>query len=50
MNLFKLAELQLQREGKRFDFILMLDRAERIRKYLDIQEQKKENTQFKKVS
>jgi hypothetical protein len=49
-NLFLLAEMQLQREGKEFDFNLMLNRAEKIRKYLDLQETKKENSKFKNIS
>jgi hypothetical protein len=46
-NLFLLAEMQLQREGKEFDFNLMLNRAEKIRRYLDLQDDKKAKTQFK---
>lgn len=44
MNIFDLAQLQLQREGKaRADnySILMLDRAIKIRKWLDMQERNK---------
>lgn len=41
MNLFELARLQVKREGKLKDSnvdLLILDRAMKIRKYLDIQE------------
>jgi hypothetical protein len=38
MNLFTLAEMQLQRERKKFNLITMLDRAEKIRRYLDLQD------------
>ena len=41
MSIFDLAELQLRREGKRFNFSLMLDRAKTIRHYLDMQERNK---------
>jgi hypothetical protein len=38
MNLFILAEMQLQRERTKLNFVDMLDRAEKIRHYLDLQE------------
>jgi hypothetical protein len=50
MNLFTLAEMQLQRERKKFNLITMLDRAEKIRRYLDEQDNKKAKTQFKKLT
>ncbi len=43
-NIFKLAELEIEREGvlnkhsKAVEFGLLLDRAKKIRHYMDIQE------------
>jgi hypothetical protein len=54
MDILKLAELELEREGLLnkhgggVEFGLLLDRAKKIRKYLDLQEDNKIKTQFKK--
>jgi len=50
MSIWELAILQLQREGKGdFSLSLVIDRAVTIRHYIDLQNEKKEKTQFKKL-
>jgi len=52
ISLFDLAYLELEREGKlnkKNTLSLMLRRAIKIRKYLDLQEDEIAKTQFKKV-
>jgi len=48
-SLFTLAEKQLIRERKKYTLSDIISYAVKIRKYLDLQEEKKEKTQFKKV-
>jgi len=52
ISLFDLAYLELEREGKlnkKNTLSIMLRRAIRIREYLDLQEELRAKTQFKKV-
>jgi hypothetical protein len=52
MNLFNLAYIELEREGKlnkKNTLSLMLRRAIKIRKFLDLQEDKRVETRFKKL-
>ena len=50
MNIFEVARLRLEQEGKGEGYKMseLLDRAIKIRKYLDKQDDKKVKTQFKK--
>ena len=50
MSIWELAILQTQREGKgHCSLSLVIDRAITIRKYFDLQAEKREKTQFKKL-
>lgn len=47
-SLFELAEIQLQKETKIYTLLDILDYTVRIRYYLDLKEEAKAQTQFKK--
>ena len=50
MSIFDLAEMELVREKKEYNLTDILDYSVKIREYLDLQAEKREKTQFKKVS
>ena len=49
MSIFALALQQARLEGKEEDTLTIIEYAQRIREYLDMQQEKREQSQFKKV-
>ena len=50
VDLFSLAKLQLIKERKPYTMLDIINYAVIIRRYLDVQEERTEKTQFKKLS